>query len=61
MRIEFLKDSILMIGRHKAGDVEEIYDPYAIVLVEAGLARAAKALKPEGRPRKAVKKGGENE
>ena len=50
-----------MIGRHKAGDVEEIYDPYAVVLVEAGLAQAAKALKPEGRPRKAVKKGGENE
>ena len=46
MRIEFLKDSLSMIGRHKAGDIEEIYDPYAIVLVEAGLARAAKALKP---------------
>lgn len=61
MRIEFLKDSLSMIGRHKAGDIEEIYDPYAIVLVEAGLARATKALKPEGRPRKAVKKGGENE
>ena len=61
MRIEFLKDSLSMIGRHKAGDVEEIYDPYSIILVEAGLARAAKALKPEGRPRKAVKKGGENE
>lgn len=61
MRIEFLKDSLSMIGRHKAGDVEEIYGPYAIVLVEAGLARAAKALKPEGRPWKAVKKGGENE
>lgn len=61
MRIEFLKDSLSMIGRHKAGDIEEIYDSYAIVLVEAGLARAAKALKPEGRPRKAVKKGGENE
>ena len=61
MRIEFLKDSLSMIGRHKAGDVEEIYGPYAIVLVEAGLERAAKALKPEGRPRKAVKKGGENE
>ena len=61
MRIEFLKDSLSMIGRHKAGDVEEIYDPYAVVLVEAGLAQAAKALKPDGRPRKAVKKGGENE
>ncbi|MCI6531061.1 MAG: hypothetical protein MR428_08230 [Mesosutterella sp.] len=48
MRIEFLKDCLSMIGRRKAGDVEEVYDPYALVLIESGLAQAAKpvAVKP---------------
>nr|DAK90258.1 MAG TPA: hypothetical protein [Caudoviricetes sp.]DAL41114.1 MAG TPA_asm: hypothetical protein [Caudoviricetes sp.] len=56
MRIEFLKDCLSMVGTRKAGDVEEVYDPYAIVLIEQGLAQAAKVVSPsKARSRKAAK------
>ena len=45
-----------MVGTRKAGDVEEGYDPYAIVLIEQGLAQAAKVVSPsKARSRKAAK------
>lgn len=59
MRIEYTKDCLTIVGRRSAGDVEEVSDGQAAMLIQSGFAVVAKEAPAKEKTGKTKGKGNE--